>query len=440
MATDVNDKVTAQLPLPLPAQGKDKPKPPATPKISPVEEFTMHEPPPQVDPLLLTILGWPRAHNSPSEKSFNEWLQRYITSLGVEVAVKGTGDLATITCSVPTAGGKDSDTLFACHVDTRDNYSTAPIETRKQLVYDPNFGHVFLDKENKIGNCLGADDGVGVWILLRMIEAGVPGSYVFNRCEENGGRGAEMMRRDHHAWLRKFNVCVEFDRPRYDEIITHQRGKSRCASDKFGHALAKAFNEKNENFSFRVSDEGVYTDNYDWRDVIAECVNVAVGYEGQHTTSERLDYGHAEALLKAALEINWAALPVDREPEKTQSVWAKAPRGGYKGYAGGYWQGDDDTEAYWQAVYGDGQSKWTAKGSMASNVKPLHKPKGGKKSDKPVVPTTHIEDEVLALDYETVQEFCAYSDDKAARLMIEMAAECRALRSMVASLKKYIGN
>lgn len=440
MAQDANDTVTKALPLG---------------GVSDTLEFSMHEPPAEVDTDLLTVLAWPRGHDTASEKMFCGWLFEKLRNLGAQAVRRGP--METIICEVPMPDGKQSDVLFACHVDTMDSQSVKLDATAgsimKKLAYDQNFGHIFLDKAGKIGECLGADDGVGVWILLKMIEAKVPGSYVFNRGEERGGLGSVAMRQGQSAWLKQFSICVEFDRPGFDEVITHQRGRSRCASDKFGEALVKALNATNEHFAYKVSDAGVFTDNFNWRDVIAECVNVAVGYSKQHGPSEVLDYGHAHALMQACLKLDWNSLPVDRTPELSGgSYYGRS----YKGvYTGDY----DDLDEHYNSLWGtsrwqqeakaikDARAEYEAKKAAhydKPKVTELHPKGNGKKSGKgkqgPVSQPGNIEDEVLCLDFGDLSTYCFEDDVGAAQLLIDLATECRALREKVKAMKRYIGS
>ena len=75
--------------------------------------------------------------------------------------------------------GEGSETLFSSHTDTVHRTGVMQnvfIETADK----PKF-------ETDSGQCLGGDDGTGVWLMLELIKAGVPGLYIFHRAEEVGG-------------------------------------------------------------------------------------------------------------------------------------------------------------------------------------------------------------------------------------------------------------
>ena len=328
----------ALVPTPAPA-APPEPKAPAAPPEpkAPAPAPKVEAPvvtelpiPEDVCSLLQQILVWPRPHGTANEQLFNKWLKKKITDMipkGVKFHVDSFAqafDVFAVTLKRPD--GTQSDVLFSCHVDTVDSSKT-PMGERKKLVYDANFGLIFLDKDSP-GGCLGADDGAGVWIMMKMIQAGKPGTYIFHRGEECGGLSAKKMKEHHKDWLKQFEVAVAFDRPRTDEVIVTQGGSS-CASEKFGKALAESLNLVQPCFNYRVSHAGVYTDTKEYRTIIHECVNLGVGYQNQHGIKEELDYGHLVALLAAALKIDWDILPVDRDATKATDYTYS---GGYRGY------------------------------------------------------------------------------------------------------------
>lgn len=279
-----------------------------------------HDVPESVDPLLVTILAWPRPHESYAEKKFRAWLAAQIKALSPESSVEYRGD----NLYVPARNGEK--TLFSCHIDTVDaqiegspilNGKEKDTHKAKSLTYDKNFGIVALDKASKHGTCLGADDGVGVWLMLKMLAAGIGGGYIFHVGEERGGLGSLAMVAQHTPELAKYKAAVAFDRPRCNEVITHQRG-SECASQTYGKALAEELNKCG--FQFATSDRGVFTDTANYRRIIPECLNLGVGYTDQHSTKEVLDYSHANALAGALCSFDWETMPIVRDCTKPDYV------------------------------------------------------------------------------------------------------------------------
>ncbi len=202
----------------------------------------------------------------------------------------------------------DSKTLFSCHLDTV--HRTAG---RQQITLQDG---VITTVD---GECLGADDGAGVWLLLEMIEAGVPGSFVFTCSEEKGGAGAKYLADNYAEWLSGFSRAVAFDRRGVDSVITHQ-GMRRCASDTFASALADRLNDSlGESGFYCPDDTGIYTDTAEWTHLIPECTNLSVAYDSEHTSRESLDLTHLLALRDACCTIDWDSLPVARDKNEVEA-------------------------------------------------------------------------------------------------------------------------
>lgn len=389
--------------------------------------------PETVDPLLVTILSWPRTHGSLSELAFCEWLTKSICDLGHVVTKWEEGSMFV---DVLAEGGRKGTTLFSCHVDTVDGFVKAgdPADPtkilRKSLNYDPNFGHITLDK-GSIGGCLGADDGAGVWAMLNMIAVGVPGGYLFHRGEECGGVSAKANASKRAHILKRFDAAVAFDRPRTNEIITHQGG-AECASNKYALALAAALNK--HGFEFKPSTGGVYTDTKEYRKVIAECINIGVGYEQQHGRGEFQDYAHLKALVEAACTIDWEALPVDRDPAKPDPVPT------YGGYGRSAWA-DSQTWGYqddWLGAEGATPAQDKTKGSKFAQEFAKNVAKG-----KAIEPTlTPLDDLDLMVRDSGVQNIHWLVDnepDNAVAAIVALMRERARLKADVAVLEDLLG-
>lgn len=159
---------------------------------------------------------------------------------------------------------------------------------------------------------LSADCKIGVAIMLKMIEHGVPGWYVFHVGEEKGCVGAEWLAKNRHKWPLDPKISVEFDRHSYGSIIT-QQCMSRCCSEEFSKALASQLSVPGYK-PFGSDDGGLYTDNYEYMGLIPEVTNISVGYSGHHTHKEKQDIKYANLLLKSLLKVDWKSLPIIRDP------------------------------------------------------------------------------------------------------------------------------
>jgi hypothetical protein len=195
----------------------------------------------------------------------------------------------------------ETDTMFTSHLDTS---SSTVVNVNHVLD-----GQIIKTDGNTI---LGADDKAGVTILMFMIEHKVPGLYYFFIGEEVGCIGsskvAELYKKNKNN---KINKVISFDRRNTNSVITYQSSR-RCASDKFGNALANELNAAESSFSYKIDPTGILTDSYKFIDCVPECTNISVGYKNEHTAREVQNIFHLEKLAQACLKINWHALPIER--------------------------------------------------------------------------------------------------------------------------------
>ena len=238
---------------------------------------------------LYEMLTYRRPAGSETEKQF---IRTYIDVLpGIKIDDFGNRILRI----------GDSKTLFSAHTDT-----VHKLGGKQKILVDTTVNTIFKDD----GEPLGADDATGVFILLRLIEAGIPGLYVFHRCEEIGGKGSTFIHRKTPLLLVGIDRAVAFDRRDGTDIITHQFG-SRCCSDNFALELALQLGG-----SYVPDDSGIFTDTANYAPVIPECTNVSVGYRNEHTSYEEQDLNILDALIPAALAVDWENLPTERDPKE----------------------------------------------------------------------------------------------------------------------------
>jgi len=213
---------------------------------------------------------------------------------------------------IPCPDGTDSTTLFSSHTDTVEKQKAKGL---KELELK---GAMLTTKG---GGVLGADDGAGIWLMLNLIEAGVPGLYIFHREEELGGGGSSHIAEKTPELLTGIKRAIAFDRKDLNHIITHQGGE-RCASDAFAKAFAAQLNDACEGFDFHGDDTGSFTDTKNYTELVSECTNLSVGYYDQHTQHECLDLSFVTRLANALIKVEWELLPAERDPAEVEdSVW-----------------------------------------------------------------------------------------------------------------------
>ncbi len=260
---------------------------------------------------LKEMLTYRRPHRSRSERKF---INRFIRPVGVEEDAFG---------NLIVRVGNDQRMMFACHTDTVDY-----ISGRKKVYASPT-GILSTDE---FESCLGADDTTGVWIMLNLIEQGVPGLYVFHRAEEIGCQGSSWIAENTPELVEDVQWCMSLDRMGYGSIVTHQCGQ-RTASDKFADSLALQLD-----LGFWNDDGGMFTDSLSYAHLIPECTNLSVGYDKQHSGNETQDFGYALAVLRALASLDYDFLATERNPRwsaaETDNRWDRW--GGWKGYNDDY--------------------------------------------------------------------------------------------------------
>ena len=360
------------------------------------------------DPLLVQILSTKRRHNSKGDRDFRLWLFGYLNTVlkaSPRIVVEG---------SILVELDPKSTVLFSCHVDTVHGAGECD-GTSQPLAFDPAFNHLFLAEKEKSG-CLGADDGCGIYIMLRMIEKGVKGKYIFHTGEEVGAVGSRAFVANNKKFCEDLEMVVAFDRAVSSgdnpEVIITQGG-SACASTTFGEALCKELNKTDFDLPYVVSHKGVFTDSKTYRNLVPECVNVACFYNKQHSAEEYVNVAELEKLVKAACSIQWHSLPIARNHLRREESDMFDSSG---------WGG-------WGA--GKGQTK--GKPFAYTNV-----PKAPPKA--PVFePELSLLDELSTFTVQDFEEFLMEDPAVAQQAFIELILRNKALQAELAAAKTMLG-
>jgi len=274
---------------------------------------------------ICTIYSYRREHESKGEQAF---IDRYMKDFTPIKSKRGE----IMAYKYDNANQKsDNNICWASHIDTV--HRTEP-ERIKQDVYIDSLGTAFVDTQQ---DCLGADDGSGVWLMLEMIKANVFGTYIFFRGEEQGCIGSSCLAEEQEDYFKSFTHMISLDRMGCDEVITTQHS-SQCCSDKFGKEFAKILG-----MGFKISPKGVYTDSAEFTHLIPECTNLGVGYMAQHSHRETQDLNFLVKLRDKLVSVNWATAPISatRKPEPKYSYrsgvggWGLADDWDYEDYRGG---------------------------------------------------------------------------------------------------------
>jgi hypothetical protein len=290
---------------------------------------------------LIEILTWCRGAGTKSEAAF---VREHIASIdGIWPDEYGNYHLTI---------GSEPTVMWSSHTDT---------VTRKEGRQNVKWiGKGILGLNNgQQGQCLGADDGAGVWLMLEMIKEGKPGHYVFHREEEIGGLGSTWISKNAYVLPQTLKCAIAMDRCGTRDIITHQ-AFSRSASDEFAFSLGRQLGH-----GFIPDDTGVFTDTANYIDIIGECTNLSVGYERNHGPSETLDTNHLRRLRDSLMKLDISALEFSRKPgdyDMGAYYGSAFSQKSSKSYGGG-WIQDEDDEDIWNNYHGETGGRTSVDGS-----------------------------------------------------------------------------
>ena len=165
---------------------------------------------------------------------------------------------------------------------------------------------------------LGGDDKAGITIMIKMMEADIPGLYYFFRGEEGvtsptGTWGSKQALKSRKEYFSDIKKCIAFDRKGLTSIISEQM-YTECCSEEFVKALTAEFNKNG--LEYKDDPTGMWCDSGVFMEMIPECTNISVGYKAEHTMGEEQNIAHLEKLVEAAIKIDWNSLPVKRDPNQ----------------------------------------------------------------------------------------------------------------------------
>lgn len=291
---------------------------------------------------LLAILSWRRPFDSDGEELFARHYLDPIVGMTQD-------DFRNRHLHIPYEDGAPCNVIWSCHIDTCHHDEGY----QRLAICNDDKGIAYVRTRRGEGNCLGADDGTGVWLMLEMIAAKRPGRYIFHRGEERGCKGSQWILDNNPAALENATAAIAFDRKDFNNIITHQGGERGC-SEAFAASLATMLP------GYKADPTGLFTDTRKYFKKVPECTNLSVGYQGQHGPLERQYLDFAVALRTAVLALDTKRLTIERDPTKVEH---RTYGGEYYNNNGGGYKGRTSyrpTEVY------------TARGSDPNNQDPAH--------------------------------------------------------------------
>lgn len=215
---------------------------------------------------------------------------------GYDIRTYGKGNESFTICTPTKMKESELMPCFVSHTDTVSTKKPRRFELKEGILTNPD-------------GVLGADDRAGCYILSKMMENSVRGIYIFTNGEEIGGLGASacVKSQQFQDLVPHITAFIELDRQ--DDLDIACYGYDN--EDLIGLFEQRGYKEA----------YGSYTDVVDFaEDTNIACINLSVGYRGQHTKKEDL----VLADLDNTLDMMLTDLPVELYTEvyeATMTSW-----------------------------------------------------------------------------------------------------------------------
>lgn len=301
-------------------------------------------PTPVVPAALWELLSTPRGEPKRTRAFMRHWLPQ---TMGVPQSVLNEDEWGNLWLHV-TSEGKLQKTrgevvgglLWAAHHDTVDSED---VVLQKELEYTEGILRLipkpYLQPTTTATpaitsrlslwdsrECLGADDGAGVWLLTEMVRARVPGTYIWFAEEESGCKGSSAWRKSQPQLVSSLRAVISLDRGGTGDIVATQMGEP-CVSKEFLELL------RGPEFLgdlLPIDGQGSYTDSHVFMDCtirgtvdkLVECTNLSIGYTSQHSPQETLSMWHLTELRDKLVGFVGLARAIEQmTPTRVSVAW-----------------------------------------------------------------------------------------------------------------------
>lgn len=226
---------------------------------------------------LIKLYSFYSPHGSEGETQICDWLVEKLKQFGVDVQRDGNAIWHF---------KKGNRLLLSAHLDQ--------VKTNGPAV------HFYKTPENTIiaynkdwqRTSLGADDKNGVWLILKMAEAGKNFDFIISEGEEVGCVGIEKI--EEHIKESTADFAIVLDRKGNTDIL--KGGSSDTYCDTLAGCLRNYWNNNCQGNNYEVTTGSIS----DTRVICKykESVNLSVNYEGAHTKNESTDWEGLQKTLR----------------------------------------------------------------------------------------------------------------------------------------------
>ena len=231
----------------------------------------------------------------------------------------------------------ESPLLLQAHVDT--------VRTKNSKLKLMNFRNVLFNSEG----ILGADDRLGVWIALTVLnlalKQGLPiPNIIFTNGEESGSDGMKTLCKQIVAkQVSHINMAIALDRRGSTEYVSYNHLPKEVGT------YIETFGWTEHTGSY--SDISVFTEKF-----LIPSVNISIGYYGQHTANEHIHLDEADLAIRRLMCV--IKDPIDKlyPSKKKENVYTNyygRSYGGYCGKNGWFKKEENDVKVDWVYVEED---------------------------------------------------------------------------------------
>ena len=272
---------------------------------------------------LLKLYSFESVHGSPDEVAIAD----YIESLLKDWQVPYTrSDNNLYNLSQPDMP------ILSAHLDQVKTNGKA-----EHFVMTPD-KHIIGYNKNWQRTSLGGDDKNGVWIILKMLEAGHIVNFIISEGEERGCIGIHALESEKvlDKILELDTYCMVLDRRGDTDILKAGSATTFCST--LAQSLCNFLgNHKYEVGTGSLSDTCTICD-------YCESVNMSVAYFNPHTAKEYTDWNSLQVILNDVRDVIESFIHFPTPPEIYKSVSTYTSKYSKKG--------DKDEKDWWKSYYG----------------------------------------------------------------------------------------
>jgi hypothetical protein len=271
---------------------------------------------------LLKLYSFESVHNTPDEVAIADYIEGLLKDWGVPYTRSGNCLYNLDQPDMP---------ILSAHLDQVKTNGKA-----EHFVMTPE-NHIIGYNKNWQRTSLGGDDKNGVWIILKMLEAGFYTNFIISEGEESGCIGIHNLERK--GVLDKITpldtYCIVLDRKGNKDVLRSGSGTTFCST--LAQSLCNFWgNQKWEVGSGSISDTCTLCE-------YCESVNISVSYFNPHSATEYTDWNNLKDTLEDIKDMveSFVHFPTPPEIYRPKSTY----------YSKKGLKDDYDEKDWWQRYY-----------------------------------------------------------------------------------------